>query len=133
MNMSRTLTPTRLRQGILSDSEIDFLVREMHRMMDPAWGHLLDRRSEWLANHFRFAAVAQRCRDARASRGLSVKETAAALKLPQSRIKAIEAGHFESFDFAMLRRYIDHFGVASWFRRWCKANQPLVAVLSSGP
>lgn len=134
MDVPKGLTPARLRRGILTEVEIEFLAQEIARTMGPmgpGWAKLLNPRSEALRNHFRYASVAQRCRDARAERGLSVRETAAALKLPQYKIKAIEAGDFREFRLAQLQQYVNYFGFSAWLRRWCKANPALVASLSA--
>ena len=134
MDSGTRLTPLRLKRGILSESEVDLLTKEASRYfatMGPPWEQLMDARSESLRDHFRFAAVAQRCRDARLERGLSEKEVASSLKLPQYRIKAIEAGHFQAFKFAHLQLYVDYAGSSAWFRRWCKAHSALAQRLSA--
>jgi hypothetical protein len=134
VEIPKGLTPTRLKRGILTEAEIEFLVQEAARYfapMGPPWAKLMDARSAPLRDHFRYSSVSQRCRDARAARGLNVKDTAAALKLPQYRVKAIEAGYFREFRLTQLQQYADYFGFSAWLRRWCRANSALAASLSA--
>jgi hypothetical protein len=110
VKVPKTLTPARLKRGILTEAEIDLLAKEAarhFRSMGPPWAKLIKSRSKSLRDHFRYSSVAQRCRDARSARGLSFKETAAALRLPQYRVKAIEAGLFQEFRLAHLQQYVD--------------------------
>jgi hypothetical protein len=58
-----------------------------------------------------------------------VKEVAAALKVPQYRIKAIEEGSVRSIQPDILRRYIAHLRLNRWTGRWASANSKLASKL----
>jgi hypothetical protein len=61
--------------------------------------------------------------------GLSIKDVAIQLGVPQYRIKAIEAGRLNEDDALVLPRYVSLLGLERWARRWATANPELAATL----
>lgn len=81
----------------------------------------------------RFGAVAHRCKTLREHRGLSLKEVAARLRVPQYRIRSIEEGYIRQVEGDVLQQYVRYLGLANWFRRWIQANQDLAKQLLAVP
>ncbi len=78
----------------------------------------------------RFASVAEKCRAAREERGVSLKQAALKLKVPQYRLREIEDGRLPAIDGAMLNAYVELLGIKQWFFRWAKQNRALHAKLT---
>jgi len=77
----------------------------------------------------RFMSVAARVQEARERKGLDLKKAAAALKVPQYRLRDIEQGRLKDLVPSILVRYVDFLGMKVWFGRWKKANPGIVARL----
>ena len=71
----------------------------------------------------RFLQVAQRCTQAREEKGLTIKEAAFSLKVPQYHLRGIEGTRGISIRVTTLNRYIDFLGLRDWFEDW-KVNHP---------
>jgi cytoskeletal protein RodZ len=70
-------------------------------------------------------ALTAKCRETREKRGLSIKDVAAQLRVPQYRIKAIEGHPSREFKPQYLRSYVEFLGSRRWVRRWIAANAEL--------
>ena len=79
----------------------------------------------------RFGPVAERCRLARESQGLSVKQAAERLKVPQYRIRDIENNQPSSVDPAVALSYSELLGLGRWYAQWLKRNQGVYASSAS--
>lgn len=71
----------------------------------------------------RFMPVAERCKEAREGKSLSVKETASLLKVPQYCIKAIEDSRVTEIKPDVLEKNVDFLGLRKWFNQWIKNNR----------
>jgi transcriptional regulator with XRE-family HTH domain len=111
------------RTKILSDAEVEFLTSAIRDCFPQLFDKSIIPSGIDLEALVRFDAVAQRCRMARESRGLTIKEVAANLKVPQYRLKAIEDGHLLELRPAILEKYLGFLSLGRWFARWAKANQ----------
>jgi len=79
----------------------------------------------------RFRPVMSVCEHMRESRGLSIKEAAAALKAPQYRLKAIEKGIMSEVEPDILLRYLEFLKITEWFELWKSANAKLARSILS--
>lgn len=77
----------------------------------------------------RFSLVGHQCKTHREQRGLSLKEVAAHLRMPQYRIRSIEEGRLRQVNGDVLRRYVGYLGLTKWFNRWLQENQDLAKQL----
>jgi len=75
----------------------------------------------------RFGPLARRCDQRRNVLGRSVKQVAADLRVPQYRLKAIEAGTLREVDPTILLAYISYLGLQRWFARWRGANPEIAS------
>ena len=67
-------------------------------------------------------SLAARLADARAARGLTLKEAATELKSPKYRLEDVEKGHLNNLNPGLLSLYADYLGLKTWFGKWKKAN-----------
>lgn len=86
-----------------------------------------------LADTLRYSALARQLITARESRGLSLSVAAASLKVPQYRLRAIEAGSMSEIEPDLLERYVKFLEEDRWFVRWKKAHPVLASRLAGTP
>jgi len=76
---------------ILSSAEVRALTSRIRRLLGPEILGAASRR--WsMADRIRFAAVAASCVQERERRGMTLKDAAGILKVPQYRLRAVETG-----------------------------------------
>ena len=73
-----------------------------------------------------------KCREARERAGLSIKDVARRLSVPQYRIRAVESVEIRNMAPTVLRNYLDHLGLSDWYSEWAHANPELAYRLESG-
>lgn len=83
-------------------------------------------------NTIRYKSLSEKCRQTRESAGISLKQLAVELKIPQYRIRAIEEGRFGEIRYADLNGYLATIGLEKWYKKWAKANPSLAKDLSEG-
>jgi ribosome-binding protein aMBF1 (putative translation factor) len=78
----------------------------------------------------RLSSLRAKCTETREKKGLSIKDVAQQLKVPQYRIKDIEgAGRIDAGNAEVLRRYVELLGIRRWVKRWVAANGELAMKL----
>jgi hypothetical protein len=115
---------------ILTDQEVRALSKGLKALLGDFYTALDTASDIRLEDWLRFQAVADRCQDSRELRGVGLKAAAAALRVPQYRLKEIEGGSVNNILPDVLVRYIAYLGLTRWFGRWKKANPSLVARLA---
>jgi hypothetical protein len=120
-SMSRRIKPTK----ILSSREIEVSVAGIRLLFGDGIMGEVRRFGIDLEGSTRFYAVSAKCKEAREAKGLSIKETARALRVPQYRIKQVEQGHIRSLQPEVLRAYVSFLGLDRWAQRWGSANRGL--------
>ncbi len=73
----------------------------------------------------RFLSLSKACQGAREQRGLSIKDAAALLKVPQYRLKAIEQGSLKLIEPGTLHAYVGLLELGAYFEEWAAANPAL--------
>ena len=110
---------------ILNATEIRLLNRELQRVLVSSLpglsASILDRSDETIRWH----AVGARCAQARGARG--IRDVAVALRIPQYRLRAIEAGQLTEVRIDLARRYFRFLEIEDWIARWCRANRELAS------
>ena len=124
-NMKRKIKTTK----ILNDSELALLQEAVPQGLRPNIAELMDRYGLSVESTIRFTSVRAQCKEARFALRLSIKESAKALRVPQSRLKDIEAGHLPDIQPEILQQYMTLLGLKSWFRRWRSKNKDLATEL----
>ena len=80
----------------------------------------------------RLLALQLKCGNAREKLGLSLRQAAARLRVPQYRLRAIERGILGEIDSHILGSYVRLLAVGPWFRRWIAANPTVAARIGIG-
>jgi hypothetical protein len=80
----------------------------------------------------RFHLVSKKCREERERVGLSIKDAARRLSVPQYRIRALESVEIRNVAPTVLRNYLDLLGLSDWYSEWAHANAELARRLESG-
>jgi hypothetical protein len=70
----------------------------------------------------RFQMVSEVCRSEREKKGITFKQIALSLKVPQYRLKYIESSSVKNINAVILESYIDYFGLRKWFNLWKRHN-----------
>ncbi len=84
-------------------------------------------------NHLvRFLSMASLCRCRRQEMGLSLKEASQQLKIPQYRLRAIEAGMLPQIAMASLHSYVQFLGLADQFAHWQRDNTDVYDEIAGG-
>jgi hypothetical protein len=80
----------------------------------------------------RFHLVSKKCREERERAGLSIKDAARRLSVPQYGICAVESVNIRNVAPVLLRNYLDLLGLTEWYSEWTQANAELARRLESG-
>ncbi len=115
----------RRKTSLLTDEEVDFVTGMMLEVFDDSFGENPFITAESIEKTVRWSPLRVRCEREREKSGLSLKDAAKQLKIPQYRLKAIENGELRSFDPEMARKYFRFLGIERWVARWRKANREL--------
>jgi len=110
---------------ILTNAEVEVLVGEARRVFGPELADLLDTSRVKFEDVIRWSSLGARCQRARADRGVTIRDVAVALKVPQYRLQAIEKGALRELKPTIARRYFQFLGIESWVKRWSRANHEL--------
>ena len=70
----------------------------------------------------RFQMVSEICRSEREKKGITFKQIALSLKVPQYRLKYIESSSVKNINAVILESYIDYLGLRKWFNLWKRHN-----------
>lgn len=111
--------------SILTDAEVRLVTAEIKRLLGWEAAKLLQGSRIRPQDTIRWSSLKTRCEQARAKRGLTLKEAAGALKVPRYRLEAVEAGRLGEFKPEIAHRYFSFLGIESWVRRWRLANPGL--------
>lgn len=109
----------------LNDQEVSLVAERIKKALGPDFERLFNKilGPEGARDLIRFLSISRRCMKAREEKGLTVKEAASLLKVPQYCLKGIEGTRGISIHASTLDRYIDFLGLRDWFEEW-KADNP---------
>src|SRR5712691_1823877 len=113
------------RDMILSDAQVELLTEAVHELLGQEFVSASSGRGFNTSRGVRFMAVSARCTAEREHIGLTVKQAAARIKVPQYRLKAVEGGRMSEIRPEVLARYVSFLGLNSWLGRWAKMNGTL--------
>jgi hypothetical protein len=118
----------KLRRGqasILTDADVRILSAEVGRALGPGFATVVGPWSHRLEDVLRWSSLKARCEQARADRGVSLKDVAKVLRLPKYRLEAVESGRLNELLPEVARRYFQFLDIEAWVRRWSRANREL--------
>jgi hypothetical protein len=113
------------RSGVLTNVEVTLVAAELMRLLGPGVADLSQRLGIRPQDGIRWSSLKSRCEEARGERGLSLKDAAAALKVPRYRLAAVEGGTLSALKPDIAGRYWRFLGIESWVKRWIRANPRL--------
>lgn len=102
-----SLAPERVKKALGSDFE---------QLLDKFLGH------DGAKDLIRFLPVARRCAKAREEKGITTRDAASLLKVPQYHLKGIEGTRGINIKINTLNRYVDFLGLRNWFEDWKRHN-----------
>ena len=76
--------------------------------------------------------MSKKCSEERERAGLSIKDAARLLSVPQYGIRAVESVQIRNVAPLLLRNYLDLLGLTDWYSEWAHANAELARRLESG-
>jgi len=107
----------------IDDEMADFIVNKVVETFGPNFARTMKKDDINMKDIIRFRMVAETCRNRREKKGLSFKQIAAVLKVPQYRLQDIEKSSVRYIKVDVLKNYVDYFGLCRWFNAWKKNNQ----------
>jgi hypothetical protein len=81
----------------------------------------------------RIGSLSKRCQAERETLGLTVKQAATQLRVPQYHLKAIDEGHLSEIRADVLGKYLVLLGLQDWVQEWVAANPGLARRLGLKP
>lgn len=106
-----------------NSEQADYFVKLVKEGLGTELAGIIDG-SEVNMNHLvRFMHISKLCQARREERGLSFKDIASQLNIPQYRLKAIEKNSIQSIVPAIFDRYIEFLGLQDEFQEWLKENK----------
>lgn len=113
--------------SLLTDAEVAFMADAVREMLGASFGEdavaLLG--VEGSQDLIRWSSLKARCEEERERRGLTIRDVALELKIPQYRLRAVEEGSVQEFEPGMAQRYFEFLGITAWVKRWMSANREL--------
>ena len=117
---------------ILTRNEINLAAQGIAKWFGPHIMSSLSSRGSDLRDHLRFHPVGASCTEARERRGLTVRDVARHLRVPQYRLRAVESSLFPEIEPEVLKQYVGFLKLDSWLARWARANPGLARRLGVG-
>jgi hypothetical protein len=115
---------------ILTGAEVKALAKAVRTALGPTFAALTSGLGVRAEDGIRFHAVATKCSISRESRGVTVKDVAATLRVPQYRLKAIERCSLREVRGEVLERYAAFLELDEWLSKWAAANPRLAVELN---
>jgi hypothetical protein len=109
--------------AFFTPAEVQLLAREIRREFEAAFGETDAVSDSRVEDSVRWRPLGARCASARGPHGL--RDMAAATRIPQYRLRAIEGGQFGAFRADLAWRYFRSLGIDDFASRWCRANREL--------
>lgn len=109
-------------QDILTHDQVWMIQKRLKQALGPAILQEVGRYGMDMEWSIRFMAVSSRTKARREALGLSIKEAARTLKVPQYQLGAIEEGRRREILPEVLDAYLKFLRLKPWFGKWQKAN-----------
>lgn len=114
---------------ILTDRQIRQLIKGLRQAFGSETAQQMRKIGISLEETVRLMSLNAKCQEVREERGLSIKDVAAKLEIPQYRLKAVEKGRAKDILPDVLEKYIAFLSLEDWFEQWKEANPKLAAKL----
>lgn len=110
---------------ILTPQEIRPVARRIKAMLPAEIFQFSRSRGRSVEDTLRIGSLSKRCQAEREKLGLTVKQVAAQLKVPQHHLKAIDEGDISEIREDVLGKYLILLGLQDWVQEWVAANPGL--------
>ncbi len=114
---------------ILNDKEARYVVEKALKSFGFEMAGQMKNTGVNFEDVIRLGSLGAKCEEVRALRGLSIKDIAKELGVPQYRLKAIEEPNETMILPEVLEKYIAFLELESWFKKWEDANLTLAKKL----
>jgi hypothetical protein len=109
--------------ALFTSAQVRLLAREIRREFEASFGEVEAVSDSRIEDSVRWRPLGARCAAARAPHGF--RDMAAATRIPQYRLRAIEGGQLRAFRSDLAWRYFRFLGIEEFASRWCRANREL--------
>ncbi|MBU1087178.1 MAG: helix-turn-helix domain-containing protein [Candidatus Omnitrophica bacterium] len=120
---------TRRNKKFIDSKTADLIIEKMYDALGHDIVTQFTKHGSSAKDMIRFMPVSKTCQDARKKRGLTIKQIAASIKVPQYRLKDIEENSFNRIIRNILERYVEFLDLKEWFNEWIKNNQDVYKLL----
>ena len=114
------------------DAEIAGYITDKIVEVMPNLKDVLDKYDIRPKDMIRFQVVSEMCRSQREKNGLTLKQIALSLKVPQYRLKYIESSSVKYISTDILKSYVDYLDLRKYFNLWKKHNLDVYNRLTKG-
>jgi transcriptional regulator with XRE-family HTH domain len=109
----------------LTRREIALVERRVRELLGRDVVEFAESRGISLRDSVRFGALSEQCVAARQRKGLTLKQAAAQIRVPQYRLREIEHNHLSHIDPSVLQRYLGSLGLESEAAAWSRQHRSL--------
>lgn len=110
---------------ILTRQEIRLVARRIKAMLPAEIFQFSRSRGRSVENTLRIGSLSKRCQVERERLGLTIKQVANRLGVPQYHLKAIDEGDLSEIRQDVLGKYLVLLGLQEWVQNWIAANPGL--------
>ena len=114
---------------IFSEAEVEKITQLLCDFMRQKFPGVPERFVQSTEEIVRMQSLRKRFQSAREARGLSIKEVAGQLKVPQYRLKAIEGVSSSEIKQDIFQKYSEFLKLEDWVSQWAAANKKLASKL----
>jgi len=113
--------------------EADVIAAKMKEMLGPEAAAVVERSGLNANQMIRFMYIGSMCRSNRERKALDLKSISKQLKIPQYRLKAVEASDVGGVLPEVLEQYADFLGVGEVVEVWKEENEDIWDFISGNP
>lgn len=113
------------RREHISDAEVEKTAAAIREMLSPGLVEDSERLGIDIEATIRYSPLQGRFEEERTARGLTIKEAAARLKVPQYRLRDIEKGNLRLIVPAIFHKYCRFLELDEYVRSWIEKNPAL--------
>jgi ribosome-binding protein aMBF1 (putative translation factor) len=116
-------------EKILSEKEVKATAHLLRQYLREEFLNIPETFMNSIEDMIRLQSLAKRFNNEREAIGLSIKEVATRLKVPQYRLRGIEEGKNSEIKPDVLKAYTDFLGLRDWVAKWSEVNEELARKL----
>jgi len=126
----KRISPSSTRHKFIDGKTADCIADYIVSALGPHVAQALKKYNFNVSDFLRFRQVSEMCQRERERKGLTIKQIAEHLKVPQYRLKDVEDGGIKRIIVPVLENYVDYLDMRRWFHAWKKQNSNIYKGLS---